>query len=65
MMFFMPMLQCAAIAVFLVPWVVYSVYTASMADVSWQLFIDILYNVPVVVLVVMVVVVVVVMVCDY
>lgn len=33
MMFFMPLLQCAAIVAFLVPWVVYSVYTASMADV--------------------------------
>lgn len=34
MMFFMPLLQCAAIVTFLVPWVIYSVYTASMADVS-------------------------------
>lgn len=32
-MFFMPLLQCAAIVAFLVPWVIYSVYTASMADV--------------------------------
>ncbi|CAM9571680.1 unnamed protein product [Ectocarpus sp. 6 AP-2014] len=36
MMFFMPLLQCAAIAAFLVPWVVYSVYTASMADITTE-----------------------------
>lgn len=34
MMFFMPLLQCAAIVAFLVPWAIYSVYTASLADVS-------------------------------
>lgn len=31
---FLPLLQCAAIVVFLVPWVIYSVYTASLGDVS-------------------------------
>ncbi|CAN0082339.1 unnamed protein product, partial [Hapterophycus canaliculatus] len=34
MMFFMPLLQCAAIVAFLVPWSIYCVYTASLADVS-------------------------------
>lgn len=38
MMFFMPLIQCAAIVAFLVPWVIYAVYTASMADVSPLLF---------------------------
>eukprot|EP00903_Cladosiphon_okamuranus_P016544 g15262.t1 len=36
MMFFMPLLQCVAIVAFLVPWVIYSVYTASMADITTQ-----------------------------
>ncbi|CAM9409984.1 unnamed protein product [Scytosiphon promiscuus] len=34
MMFFMPLLQCIAIVAFLFPWTIYSVYTASMADIT-------------------------------
>ncbi|CAN0423665.1 unnamed protein product [Ascophyllum nodosum] len=33
-MIFMPLLQCVAIAVFLVPWVIYAVYTASLAEIT-------------------------------
>ncbi|CAN0003068.1 unnamed protein product, partial [Discosporangium mesarthrocarpum] len=34
LMVLMPFLQCVAIVAFLVPWVIYSVYTASIAEVS-------------------------------
>ena len=34
-MFFMPVLQCATIVAFLVPWVVYAVFTASLAEVNY------------------------------
>ena len=42
-MFFMPILQCAAIVAFLVPWVIYSVFTASLAEVSNYVYLSCWY----------------------